>query len=165
VIEPFSDYVHLQKLDLDLYVPSTALYRGYHGEWEIEDGRLYLTRITGHGKLRNQGKFLKGRLALRGRLKAGLITLQQHGHLLKQLRNDCMEEIELSLESLFHTRSKVFAEWYSGTLQAPFGELLRYVHAMYASIYEKTMFLTVEKGHVTGHRVEECRAGGDRPRI
>lgn len=36
---------------------------------------------------------------------------------------------------------------------------------MYASIYEKALFLTEEKGHVTDHRVEEYRAGGDWPRF
>ena len=160
VNEPFSHYVSLKKLDLVLNFTSTALYRGYLGEWEIDDGRLYLTGITGHGKLRNQAKFLEGRLALRRNLKQGLITPQQHGHLLKQLRNDCMEEIHLSLQSLFQSRRKVFSEWYTGTLKAPFGELLQYVHALYGSIYEKTMFITVENGVVTGQWVEENHLDG-----
>lgn len=39
--------VHVH-LPVTLSSPSTALWRGYVGEWTIEADRLYLTAITGH---------------------------------------------------------------------------------------------------------------------
>src|SRR3989338_5915991 len=48
---------------------------------------------------------------------------------------------------------RVFAEWYSGKIRLPQGELLKYVHGGYASIYESDLFLTVKNGIVTKARV------------
>lgn len=53
---------------------------------------------------------------------------------------------------------RVFAEWYSGKLRLPQGDLLKYVHGGYLSIYESDMFLTVEKGIVTGTEVRHNTA-------
>lgn len=44
---------------------------------------------------------------------------------------------------------RVLANWYSGKLRLPQGELLKYVHGGYSSIYESDMFLTIKKGVLT----------------
>lgn len=40
------------------------------------------------------------------------------------------------------------ADWYSGVLELNDGQLLKYVHGGYLSIYERTIFIEIEKGKV-----------------
>ena len=40
------------------------------------------------------------------------------------------------------------AEWYSGVLRIPKGEVLEYVHGGYGSKFERDLFITIEKGNV-----------------
>lgn len=47
----------------------------------------------------------------------------------------------------------VRADWFSGTLRIPQGKKLRYVHMGYGSVYEKDLFLTIEKGKVVREEV------------
>jgi hypothetical protein len=55
----------------------------------------------------------------------------------------------LPLDKLFPGKSQpVFADWYSGTLVMPRGKLVEYVHAGYASRYEKYLILEIKKGFV-----------------
>ena len=122
--EPFTQYVVKNKLKLRLKATSSALWRGYIGEWEITENKLYLTKITGSGQLKNSENFKSGRLALRKKLRAGIITPQENGHLLKDLKENSMEDIELSLESLFNSEEKVFADWFTGTIVCPYGEMI-----------------------------------------
>jgi len=65
-------------------------------------------------------------------------------------------EKEISLEALFPGRSgRVFADWFTGTIRAPHGRLLKYVHGGYASLYERDLLLEVDKGVVRERRVRE----------
>ncbi len=41
---------------------------------------------------------------------------------------------------------RVFAHWFSGVLRIPMGQLMRYVHGGYGSVYERDQFITVKKG-------------------
>lgn len=52
----------------------------------------------------------------------------------------------LEMNDIFPGQDKVFADWYSGEIQIPTGELLEYVHMGYASIYEKDIFLVFING-------------------
>ncbi len=45
---------------------------------------------------------------------------------------------------------QVFAEWFSGEIRVPMGEMLEYVHMDYYSVYEKDLFITMENGIVIG---------------
>jgi hypothetical protein len=45
--EPLGDYFALAGITPGFVVSSTALWRGYVGEWDIRDGRLYLIKLTG----------------------------------------------------------------------------------------------------------------------
>jgi hypothetical protein len=49
---------------------------------------------------------------------------------------------------------RVFAHWYNGTLRIPQGKRLDYVHMGYGSIYERDLFIEIEKGVVTSTRVQ-----------
>ena len=103
----------------------------------------------------NREKFLAGRLELRKKLRAGMITPQENGHLLKKLEKECLEEFELSMKSIFGSDDKEFASWYSGTIWAPYGKLLEYVHAGYASTYEFELIIDVKEGIILGERIKK----------
>lgn len=62
----------------------------------------------------------------------------------------------LTLEDVFPGYpDRVFAHWYSGTLRVAQGNLLRYVHQGYRSVYERDLFIRVEQGVVTGQETRE----------
>lgn len=56
---------------------------------------------------------------------------------------------------------RVFAHWFSGELHCPRGELLRYVHAGFASRYAEELVIEVERGVVRGQRVQDNRDRGN----
>lgn len=65
-------------------------------------------------------------------------------------------EKEISLQMLFPGHSgRVFADWFTGTIKAPHGRLLKYVHGGYASQYERDLLLEVDRGVVRERRVRE----------
>ncbi len=62
----------------------------------------------------------------------------------------------ITLETLFPGfPDRVFAHWYSGTLRIPQGKMLQYVHMGYESVFERDVFVTVQRGLVTGTRVRD----------
>jgi hypothetical protein len=68
----------------------------------------------------------------------------------------CSNDKEISLETLFPGSSgRVFAHWFTGTIRAPHGRLLKYVHGGYASQYERDLLLEVDNGVVRERRVRE----------
>lgn len=64
---------------------------------------------------------------------------------------------EVGVDYLFPGQKEVFAEWFSGEIRIPQGNLLLYVHVDYDSIYEEDLFLTFEKGCLTGSKIEDNR--------
>ena len=51
----------------------------------------------------------------------------------------------LTLEALFPGYpERVFAHWFSGQVRLPQGNLVEYIHAGYASVYEANLFLDFE---------------------
>ena len=157
--EPFSQFVQKNNLKLYFIATNSALWRGYFGEWEITDKKLYLTKISGNGKIRNQEKFRSGRLELRKKMKNGVITPQKNGHLLKILKEDCLEDIELSLKSLFHVEDKVFADWFSGRLVCPYGKMIQYIHLGYESVYESELHLEILNGELVEFKTVSNKLG------
>jgi hypothetical protein len=58
-----------------------------------------------------------------------------------------------SLETIFPGVSqRMFAHWYSGTLNVPLGELLEYEHIGYARVHEETLEIKVERGVVVSQK-------------
>ena len=101
---------------------SSALWRGYIGSWEINDGRLYLIDIDG----------------------------------------ELEDGSALTLDLLFPGfPDRVFAHWYSGDMRIPQGKLLNYIHAGYASVYERDLILNIERGVVVR---ETVRHNGKAPK-
>jgi hypothetical protein len=64
---------------------------------------------------------------------------------------------EVGLDFLFPGQSEVFAEWFSGEIRIPQGEMLLYVHMEFASIYEKDLILQFENGVLTAERIVDNR--------
>jgi len=56
------------------------------------------------------------------------------------------------MDFLFPMQKRVFAEWFTGELRIPEGDMLNYVHMGYESKYEIDSFISIEKGIVTGKR-------------
>ena len=58
-------------------------------------------------------------------------------------------DIEASVSSVFpEYPNRVFAHWYTGTLRVPRGELIKYVHGGFYSVYEQDFLIDVERGVV-----------------
>lgn len=61
---------------------------------------------------------------------------------------------EVTLGSLFPGYdSRVFANWYSGVLSIPQGDLVEYVHMGFASVYERDLLISVEQGVIVDTQV------------
>src|SRR5262245_44052348 len=56
----------------------------------------------------------------------------------------------IGLRGQFQLRESgpVLAEWFSGMLRVPKGEMLEYVHAGFCSVYEQELHIKIEKGAV-----------------
>jgi hypothetical protein len=50
------------------------------------------------------------------------------------------------MERLFPNQKEVFADWFSGEIRVPRGEMIYYIHAEYASEYEEDLMLVFDKG-------------------
>ena len=101
-------YPYLKTKGISFVADRTSCWRGYVGDWLIEDNKLYLVEL--HAYIRNYE--------------------------------------QIGLDYLFPGQTKVFADWFSGEIQIPHGKIMRYVHQGYASLYEKELFLKIEKGVV-----------------
>ena len=72
---------------------------------------------------------------------------------LVDLEANTIDGEEVGLRYLFPKQYEVFAEWFSGELRVPYGELLEYIHAGYCSIYEKELHLYFKDGSL--YRTQE----------
>ena len=115
---PFNAY--LKKHGIQTVSWSTANWRGYHGEWKIKNGRLYLAAISAS----IPKKTSKG------------------GHSLQS--GD--DRLSVGLDYFFPNQKEVFAEWFSGQIRIPTGKMLAYIHMGYESIYEKDLIIEFKDG-------------------
>ena len=51
----------------------------------------------------------------------------------------------------------VFADWFSGILRAPIGEILQYVHMGFGSVHERELLVEVKNGVVVKYRTIDNR--------
>ncbi|MCL1875051.1 MAG: hypothetical protein FWF87_02175 [Synergistaceae bacterium] len=51
----------------------------------------------------------------------------------------------------------LFADWFSGVLRVPRGEVLNYVHMGYETVYEETLLISVENGLVVDTNIIDNR--------
>lgn len=73
----------------------------------------------------------------------GFISTDDNGELINK---------SVGMDYLFPGQDKVLADWFSGVLRLPHGEIIRYIHQGYDSIYEKELFLKIVNGKCAGVR-------------
>ena len=110
--EPLDSY--LIKNNKEFISLSSSCWRGYIGEWEIQDNKLFLINLNSY---------------LADMLKKGPI-----------------------LNDVFPNQNTVFAEWFTGELVIPYGEILKCNDMPYSSVYEKIIFLEFKNGFLVGER-------------
>lgn len=112
--EPLNQYLQNRK-DIKFISPSTACWRGYFGQLEINDNKLYLIALKA---------YLEGYR-------------------------------EVDLNYLFPKQKQIIADWFSGKIKVPQGEMLDYVHMGYASLYERDLILEIKNGGLVNEYVVE----------
>ncbi len=64
-----------------------------------------------------------------------------------ELQGNFVDGSFVNLEALFPGYpDRVFAHWYSGLLRIPLGQMLKYEHMGFGSIYESNLRIRIEKG-------------------
>lgn len=61
----------------------------------------------------------------------------------------------VGLDYFFPNKKMVLADWFTGEIRVPMGELLSYGYASYFNIYEKDLIIDIEKGVVVNKTVVE----------
>lgn len=161
--EPLA-YYRCDRHGVTFLMNSTACWRGYRGTWEIIEDRLYLIRIHGGDAFNERGEamvtdmaaFREDRKALKQKLKEGLIAPREYQKTLKELKKNHTRKQELSVQTLFPGQERVFAEWFTGTLRVPQGEMLN-IRMPFASLFEKDLFLEFKSGVLVKSWVVENR--------
>lgn len=51
----------------------------------------------------------------------------------------------------------IFASWFTGTIRVPIGDILRYVHGGFATVYEQEMNIEIQNGFVTATTTTDNR--------
>ena len=103
--EPLKTYLETRS-DVSFIFKSSALVRGYIGNWKIKNKKLFLVSLVG---------FIKSN-----------------------------EKVDL--EYLFPNKSKVFADWFSGKIRIPEGDMVEKINLGYSSVYERDRILNFKKG-------------------
>ena len=108
---------------------STANWRGYVASWTIESDRLLLAKVEQEHQ----------------------IELVPNDRKERESRRPEWEMREIPIERILPGKTlPVFAEWYSGRLKIPQGEMTRYVHMGYGSEYERELLIEIRNGVVVG---------------
>jgi hypothetical protein len=143
----------MKKYEINFIGDCTACWRGYFGKWEVRDDKLFLTEISGVADVTDMTKYKAGKLKQKKLLKLGKITSKQHAKLLEKLRDEVTEQKEINIQFLFQTNEPVFADWFTGVIRVPQGEMLQYVHMDYFSVFEEDLFFEFSNGKLQGMKV------------
>ncbi len=124
------------------FVPkSTANWSGYMNHWAVWDHMLYLTDIVGAVCRRN------------AEAGASPTSWCRVGH------EGACDVRATSLADLCEVPfGGIPADWYSGELRIPKGEVVDYVHAGLASEYERDRILEVINGKIVSQKIGRIRA-------
>jgi hypothetical protein len=117
--QPFD--VYLKNHNIRTVSNCTANKRGYFGKWEIKDDKLFLVSITAH------------------------IFKDYKGILLRNKDGSYMV-FTVNLDYFFPEQEAVFADWFSGEIRIPCGDIMKYVHGGYSSTFEEDLFLEFKDG-------------------
>ena len=74
-----------------------------------------------------------------------------------EIKEGCFYLVGLRGCLQLHEAGPILADWFSGVLRVPQGEVLEYVHMGFGSIFEREIQMKVESGVVTATRVIDNR--------
>ncbi|MCL7404903.1 hypothetical protein MWN63_02770 [Paradonghicola geojensis] len=118
--EPLEAYFKLVGHRPQFGFMATNNWRGYIGDWEIKDKKLYLTRLNQMGLRKTD---------------TGVLP--------------CLVPNNVTLPEIFPgTTGPVFADWYTGQLRCPEGDVIDYHRGPFGALYERYLVLSVERGVV-----------------
>lgn len=101
----------------------TALWRGYIGVWLIADDQLFLTNMEA------DPGFEKNKILIQYR------------------ENDLRYVVDWRKTFFNSQQGNIKADWFTGVLELEIGKSIQY-HSTQNDIYEKYMYIKIEKGHV-----------------
>jgi len=81
--------------------------------------------------------------------KLYLIGVESNGAILKNKQ----EPWRTGVDYIFPNQHEVFAEWFTGVVRIPQGDMLDYVHGGYESTFESDLFLEFKNGKLIGQRI------------
>ncbi|MBL0049717.1 MAG: hypothetical protein IPP32_16665 [Bacteroidetes bacterium] len=61
----------------------------------------------------------------------------------------------VNIDYIFPGEPVVFANWFSGEIRVPLGNTIKYIHAGYASVNERDLFLQFDAGRLVGSKTQE----------
>jgi hypothetical protein len=74
-----------------------------------------------------------------------------------EIRNDRFYLVAVRGRYRLVADEPVFADWFTGVIRVPKGEMLQYVHMGFGSVFEQEVHTKIEKGHVVASRVVDNR--------
>jgi len=74
-----------------------------------------------------------------------------------EIREGCLYLVNLRGRWKLQGSDPLFADWFSGVLRIPRGEMLEYVHMGFGSVFEQEVQVKVERGLVTAERTVDNR--------
>ncbi|MCL1827665.1 MAG: hypothetical protein FWG20_06430, partial [Candidatus Cloacimonetes bacterium] len=97
---PLKPYLSL--LDIHFEDTCSAMIRGYQGQWEITDGKLYLVGFAGGVRYEHK--------------KVEIASYIENHQGKVVFSTETKKDIEISLKQLFPGHQKVFADWFTGKI-------------------------------------------------
>lgn len=150
---------YFQKHGRPPFVPQhTGMYLGYYATWEVVDNRLYLTEVS--------GAFSTWFGCDEGYLHNGLRqAFANEADVERKIQQYCTDKYRSlgglrvplpeggqSVAFFFPGQTKAFADWFSGELWLPQGEVEFDCEGYWIHMYPSCIFLTIEQGVVVKER-------------
>lgn len=139
--------------DMQFIPSSTACWRGYEATWRLKRNKLFLQDFSGLAEVRDKERLREEKRLLRQRLTQGTISPAQYSQWLRETRKALVREVQVDLQFLFGSDQPVWAQWFNGFIRIPQGEMLRYRHAGYMSVFEAMQILQFQEGVLIKSRV------------
>ena len=80
------------------------------------------------------------------------------------IRNEALWLVEVAGKYRLEGAEPLIADWFSGSLRVPRGEILRYVHMGFETVFEEDLWIDIQEGKVTATRLVDNRGVPAEPR-
>ena len=125
----------------------TANWRGYVATWLLHRDRLWLTEVSSRGVIVDRRK-IELDPAPKGDIESGADQPDGPAFIPGPLDGRPFTVDGLFPDETRPPEAPVFAEWYSGELRIPEGEMIQYVHGGYGTTYERDRLILIERGRL-----------------